>query len=210
MRSALALPAATPSWRGVAIAIAIALHAAGILLVLELGREPKPPAPPRALSLVDLDVAPPPPAPRLPPPAAEPAEPTAAPIKPAAPTTPAKPAAPAAHPMSSAPKPPAPSEPDYLPQYRITDVPVIPAAEILSRIEYPPMAAREGIEATVYLELYIDQSGVIRKVLVLKDPGYGFADAAVKAVEGVVATPARADGKPVAVRFRYAVRFTLR
>jgi len=101
-------------------------------------------------------------------------------------------------------------EPEYLQQFKITEVPVIPAAQVLSRIEYPPIAARQGIEATVYLELYIDQNGVIRKVVVLKDPGYGFAEAAVKALEGVVTTPARADGKPVAVRFRYPIRFKLK
>ena len=102
------------------------------------------------------------------------------------------------------------SEPDYLPQYQITGVPVLPVDQILARIEYPPLAAKLGIEATVYLELYIDQDGVIRKIVVLKNPGYGFAEAAVKALQNVVAMPASTNGKPVAVRFRYPIRFTLK
>jgi hypothetical protein len=39
----------------------------------------------------------------------------------------------------------------------------------------------------MHVELYIDQWGVIRKVSVWrKDPVYGFAKAAVKALEGVM------------------------
>lgn len=48
------------------------------------------------------------------------------------------------------------SEPEeivYLPQHKISSVPVVPVREILSRIEYPPMALKQGIEDVVYLEL---------------------------------------------------------
>jgi protein TonB len=101
------------------------------------------------------------------------------------------------------------AEPDYLPQFKVSSVPEIPTREILSRIEYPPIALRQGIEGVVYLELFIDQTGTIRKINVLKDPGYGFAAAAVASLQGIHCTPAIANGTPVAVRFRYPVRFTL-
>ena len=97
----------------------------------------------------------------------------------------------------------------YLPQHKISAVPVIPQNQILSRIVYPPMALKQGIEAVVYLELFIDSSGVVKKIKVLKDPGHGFAEAAVKAIEGIKCIPATANGKNVAVRYRYPVRFTL-
>jgi protein TonB len=100
-------------------------------------------------------------------------------------------------------------EPDYLPQHKISDVPVIPTDKILSKIEYPALALRQGIEAVVYLELYIDAKGRIRRIDVLKDPGYGFAEAAVAALEGLTCLPARANGSAVAVRYRYPIRFTL-
>ena len=37
----------------------------------------------------------------------------------------------------------------FLPQHKISSVPVIPIREVLSKIEYPPMALRQGIEAVV-------------------------------------------------------------
>ncbi len=104
----------------------------------------------------------------------------------------------------------APAEPEYLPQHKISDIPAIPTKDILARIEYPPIALRQGIEGVVYLELFIDEEGNIRKVNVLKDPGFGFSDAALRALEGIRCEPARANGKTVAVRFRYPVRFTLK
>lgn len=101
-------------------------------------------------------------------------------------------------------------EPVYVPQHKISTIPVLPGAEILSKIKYPDLAARQGIEGVVYLELFIDKAGVIRRKEVLKDPGFGFAEAALAALEGVVCQPASANGEAVAVRFRYPVRFSLK
>ena len=97
----------------------------------------------------------------------------------------------------------------FLPQHKISTVPVIPIREVLSKIEYPPMALRQGIEAVVYLELFIDSKGAIKNIKVLKDPGHGFAEAAVAALKGIVCVPANTNGKNVAVRYRYPIKFTL-
>jgi protein TonB len=97
----------------------------------------------------------------------------------------------------------------FLPQHKISSVPVIPIREVLSKIEYPPMALRQGIEAVVYLELFIDSKGAIKNIKVLKDPGHGFAEAAVAALKGIVCVPANANGKNCAVRYRYPIKFTL-
>lgn len=99
---------------------------------------------------------------------------------------------------------------DYLPQHKISSIPVIPSDMILSRIEYPVMALQNGIEGVVYLELYIDAKGAIRKINVIRDPGHGFAEAAVKAVDGLTCIPATANGQNVAVRFRYPIRFSIK
>jgi len=101
------------------------------------------------------------------------------------------------------------AEPDYMPQHKISVVPDIPTQDVLRRIQYPSMALRQEIEGVVYLELYIDQTGLVRRILVLKDPGYGFAAAAVDAMTGLRCKPAMANGVPVAVRFRYPVRFAI-
>lgn len=97
----------------------------------------------------------------------------------------------------------------YLPQHKISAIPEIPTSAIIANIVYPPMAQKQGIQGVVYLELFIDEQGKIRRVQVLKDPGNGFAEAAVKALNGIKCKPALANGKAVAVRFRYPVRFTI-
>jgi periplasmic protein TonB len=98
---------------------------------------------------------------------------------------------------------------EYLPQHKISKAPELPVTDIKSKIEYPAMARRQGIEAVVYLLLYIDQFGKIRNIEVLQDPGYGFADAAVTALAEIVCIPAEVNGTPVATKFRYPVRFSL-
>ena len=102
-----------------------------------------------------------------------------------------------------------PVEIEYVPQHKISVVPEIPTKTILSKIEYPKMAMKQGIEGVVYLELFIDEAGNIRKVNVLKDPGYGFAEAALAALDGITCKPALVNDRPVAVRFRYPIRFML-
>lgn len=103
----------------------------------------------------------------------------------------------------------APVEIEYVPQHKISVVPEIPTKAILSKIEYPKMAMKQGIEGVVYLELFIDAAGNIRHVNVLKDPGYGFAEAALAALDGITCKPALVNDTPVAVRFRYPIRFVL-
>ena len=98
---------------------------------------------------------------------------------------------------------------EYLPQHKITEPPGIPTQEILANIKYPVLANKQRIEGVVFLELYIDQYGQIRNIRVLKDPGYGLAEAAIAALKGIVCKPAYAEENAVAVRFRYPIRFKL-
>ena len=62
---------------------------------------------------------------------------------------------------------------EYVPQHKISTIPEIPTKQILENIVYPAMALRQGLEGVVYLELFIDHEGTIRKIEVLKDPGFG-------------------------------------
>jgi len=98
---------------------------------------------------------------------------------------------------------------DYVPQHKVTEVPKMPSREIRSRIIYPQLATKKGIEGVVFLELYVDAKGIIRDIVILKNPGYGFAEAAIAALQGITCIPALNNGKPVAVRFRYPIRFVL-
>jgi len=100
----------------------------------------------------------------------------------------------------------------YLPQNKVSRLPSLSEKEIRSNLVYPPIALRTGIEGTVYLELFIDRDGIIRRVRILKEdpPNRGFGEAAVRAFEGLRAKPAQSNGEPVAVRYRYPVRFQIR
>ncbi|MDR1257184.1 MAG: energy transducer TonB [Spirochaetaceae bacterium] len=100
---------------------------------------------------------------------------------------------------------------EYLPQNMVSVVPRLDEKEIRSRLIYPPIALRASLEGLVYLELYIDREGFVRRIRVLKEtpPGRGFGEAAVKAFEGLRGKPAMANGEAVAVRYRYPVRFQI-
>ena len=98
---------------------------------------------------------------------------------------------------------------EYVPQHKISKAPAFPSKKVLSRLSYPQMAKKQGIEGVVVLELFIDSKGKVVKINVLKDPGYGFAEAAVAAFNGIDCVPALINGKPCAVRYRYPVRFKL-
>ena len=99
----------------------------------------------------------------------------------------------------------------YLPQHKITQVPVFPEDQIRRATVYPPIAQRSNIEGSVYLELFIDRQGNIREVRILREnpQNRGFGEAAINAFKGILAKPAEADGEPVAVRYRYNISFKL-
>jgi protein TonB len=102
---------------------------------------------------------------------------------------------------------------DYLPMHKISELPKFSEEAIRRALVYPPIALRSGLEGIVYLELFVDRQGEIRRITVLREnpAGRGFAEAAVKAFQGIrAASPALANGVAVAVRYRYPVRFTIR
>jgi protein TonB len=103
-------------------------------------------------------------------------------------------------------------ETEFLPMSRISVLPVFPEDQIRRAIVYPPIALRSGIEGIVYLELFVDRQGEIRQIGILREtpPGRGFGEAAINAFKGIRGIPAESNGRQVAVRYRYPVRFTIR
>ncbi|MDR2185591.1 MAG: TonB family protein [Treponema sp.] len=188
----------------------IFLAAAGIhvllllFLVLRFDRilpEPEPPL--TVMKLTDIREAPPPP------PGAPPVRQTEAVAENLIATRELPPPAPV--PGTAIPSRPN-TEPDYLPMHQISVSPSFSEEEIRRRLVYPSIAQRSGLEGMVYLELFIDPQGNVQRITILKeDPqGRGFGEAAVKAFQGLRGSPAEANGVPVAVRFRYPVRFRLK
>jgi len=101
---------------------------------------------------------------------------------------------------------------DFLPMHLVSQLPVFSEDELRRRIVYPPIAQRSELEGMVYLELFVDPDGIVRNVSILREdpPDRGFGEAALRAFQGLRGSPALANGIPVAVRYRYPVRFTLR
>jgi len=75
---------------------------------------------------------------------------------------------------------------------------------------YPALAKRRGKEGVVLLRLNISKTGQLTQIEVLQDPGYGFSEAAQAAARNSSFTPARHNGRPIAVRATLPIRFTLR
>lgn len=77
--------------------------------------------------------------------------------------------------------------------------------------EYPPLAARAGIEGWVWINVLIDREGKVRNVTVEKSSGKnaGFEEAAIDAAYKTVWKPAIANGQPTAIWVTYKVVFKL-
>lgn len=75
--------------------------------------------------------------------------------------------------------------------------------------EYPEMARRAEIEGTVYIKAYIDESGKVKKVVVVKGVIESLDEAAKEAVKKWRFKPAKQRDKTVGVWYSIPIRFTL-
>ncbi len=79
-----------------------------------------------------------------------------------------------------------------------------------SGIRYPAQARDAGVQGTVWVEFLVDKDGSITDVQILRGSGYGMDEEALKAISRMPAwTPGRSGGRPVKVRFRLPVKFSL-
>jgi protein TonB len=101
---------------------------------------------------------------------------------------------------------------EYLAMSKISVLPKFDEEKIRRATVYPAIALRSNIEGTVYLELFVDARGDIREIQILRESpeGRGFGEAAVNAFRGISGEPAQSNGRAVAVRYRYPVRFTIK
>lgn len=80
---------------------------------------------------------------------------------------------------------------------------------IQSLVVYPEIARRAGIQGTVYVEAYIDETGTVRKTKIVKGIGAGCDEAAQEAVAKTKFAPGMQEGKPVKTRIAIPIRFRL-
>lgn len=81
---------------------------------------------------------------------------------------------------------------------------------VATPLAYPAAARRAEIEVDYPLDIVVDASGRVTAARPLGRAGYGIDEAAVGAVGQYRFSPARRDGRAVAVRMRWAVQFRLR
>lgn len=82
-------------------------------------------------------------------------------------------------------------------------------AAIQSKIKYPEMAMKAGIEGRVVVQFIIDEQGNVTNPIVVRGIGGGCDEEALRAVKQVKFTPGRQRGKPVKVRYSLPVSFKL-
>ncbi|MFZ1288656.1 MAG: energy transducer TonB [Melioribacteraceae bacterium] len=78
-----------------------------------------------------------------------------------------------------------------------------------SKIIYPEIAQKAGIDGKVILQGTIDKSGNVCDIIVLKGIGAGCDEAAIEALKSVQFTPGKQRGKPVKVRISVPIVFSL-
>lgn len=101
------------------------------------------------------------------------------------------------------------SDADSLPtpteEYLVSEMP-----SVLSEVRpvYPPEAKSRGLEGSVSLDVLVDENGKVRQVSVIEGAEI-FRTGAVEAMKKFKFRPAKVDGKSVAVRIRYSLKFQL-
>jgi protein TonB len=100
----------------------------------------------------------------------------------------------------------------YLPMHQVSVPPKFDANAVMKDLVYPPIALRSGIEGRVILELFVDRTGIVQRIIILQENPVdrGFGEAAVRAFTGRKGQPAYANGEAVSARYRYPVTFKLK
>jgi len=81
---------------------------------------------------------------------------------------------------------------------------------IASRVEYPELQKRAGVEGTTILQFIVEKDGSVGDIRVIRSAGNdGLDQAAIAAVRPSRFEPGRIDGEPVRVRFAVPVTFRL-
>ncbi|OGU34119.1 MAG: energy transducer TonB [Ignavibacteria bacterium GWB2_35_6b] len=82
--------------------------------------------------------------------------------------------------------------------------------EIYKNIAYPRMAQQAGVEGKVFLLCFIDETGSVNEIKVIKGIGAGCDEAASDAVKKVKFAPGQNEGKPVKVKLSLSIVFKLK
>ncbi len=80
---------------------------------------------------------------------------------------------------------------------------------IQSKIVYPEIAKRAGVQGRVFVKAFVNQMGSVYKVELVRGIGAGCDEAAMEAVKNTMFNPGKQRGKPVKVQVIIPVFFKL-
>lgn len=100
-------------------------------------------------------------------------------------------------------------EPTYFVAVEEMPEPLGGLREIQSRIEYPEIAKRVGIEGKVFVRAFVDEKGTVTNAEVVKGIGGGCDEAALDAVLKTKFNPGKQRGKPIKVQVTIPILFKL-
>jgi len=96
-------------------------------------------------------------------------------------------------------------EPQYFVAVEEMPEPIGGIQAIQSKIVYPEIAKRAGVEGKVYVLAFVDENGNVTKVTLTKGIGAGCDEAAMEAVRKTKFKPGKQRGKPVKVQVQIPV-----
>lgn len=97
----------------------------------------------------------------------------------------------------------------YLPFAQVMPKPVGGLKSVYSKITYPKIAKRAGIQGKVYLLVYVNQKGNVDDVKVIKGIGAGCDVAAINGLKQTKFTVGKNKGVPVKVKVSISINFKL-
>jgi len=100
-------------------------------------------------------------------------------------------------------------EDPYLPFAETMPEPVGGLEAVYKKIKYPEVAKKMSIQGKVYLLIFINESGSVDDVKVIKGIGYGCDEAAVSAVKNLKYSPGKNAGAAVKVKMSLSINFKI-
>ena len=100
-------------------------------------------------------------------------------------------------------------EPTYFVAVEEMPEPIGGIKGIQSKIIYPEIAKRAGVEGKVYVLAFVDETGNVTKAEIIKGLGAGLDEAALNAVKQTKFKPGKQRGKPVKVQVSIPIVFKL-
>jgi protein TonB len=101
-------------------------------------------------------------------------------------------------------------EDPYKPFTDVMPEPVGGLETIYKTISYPELAKKSGVQGKVYLLVYINESGGVDDVKVVKGIGAGCDEAAIDAIKKASFTPGKMNGTPVKTKLSLPVIFKMK